>query len=446
MSAQLFVSVVLIFIALGSILGACAYLILLERKVAAWVQDRLGPNRTGFSFGILPFKGRHFGLGQALADGAKLFFKEDYTPPHVDKALFLLGPVLAIVPAIIGWAVIPWGGLWQFPGLSLPILGDIPAELVTVAVAPISIGIVYLLAIGSLGVYGVVLGAYASNNKYSFLGGIRATAQMVSYEIPQGLCVLVMLLTFATTDATIMSSLQAGGWSLWGETSVGSGIWGVFMHPLLFIIFFTCVLAECNRAPFDLAESEQDLVGGFHTEYSSMKWALFFLAEYQHMITGSAFMCILFFGGWDLVPFVGELPLVGVGWAGLLVVIAKSTIFALKVLLLISLMMLVRWTLPRFRFDQLMRLAWRGLIPTTIVVLLLSGLVVFVRVRYDIDNVWAVAAMFLGVNVLAGVVGLVVGPMLPQGPAVNRRIPLAGSRFNPLPAGTTDLVAAHARV
>jgi NADH-quinone oxidoreductase subunit H len=382
---------------------------------------------VGFGFGILPFKGRHGGLGQALADGLKLFIKEDYTPPHVDRALFLLAPVLVIVPAMLGWAVIPWGGLWDFPGLSLPILGDVAPERVSIAVAPLNVALVYILAVGSLSVYGVVLGAYASNNKYSFLGGIRATAQMVSYEIPQGIAVLVMLLTFSTMNAAEMASLQSG----WGE----GGIWGLFMHPLLAVIFFTCVLAECNRAPFDLAESEQDLVGGFHTEYSSMKWALFFLAEYQHMITGSAFFCILFLGGWDLLPFVGELPLVAEGWlGGLLVVLAKAAIFALKVLLCLFVMMWVRWTLPRFRFDQLMRLAWRGLIPISILVLLLSGVVVFL----DLDTPetrgvgWLPALGFLVANVLAAAIGVFGGKLLPAGPPVNRRVRLAGSRFSPL--------------
>jgi NADH-quinone oxidoreductase subunit H len=426
MSAQFFVSLVTMLVALQTILLACAYLILLERKVAAWAQDRLGPNRTNFSFGVLPFKGTHGGLGQALADGAKLFFKEDYTPPHVDRALFLLAPVLVMIPAIIGWAVIPWGGTWDFPGLTLPLIGEIEPARVSVAGAPISVALIYLLAVGSLGVYGVVLGAYASNNKYSFLGGIRATAQMVSYEIPMGLCVLIVILTFQTTDAGLLSNLQAGSGS--------AGIWGIFMHPLLAIIFFTCVLAECNRAPFDLAESEQDLVGGFHTEYSAMKWALFFLAEYMHMITGAAFFCLLFLGGWDLLPFVAVLPTVAdAGWAGVLVVLLKVGVFVGKVVLLIWVMMWIRWTLPRFRFDQLMRLTWRGLIPTCILVLLLSTLVVFAEKMAGWESRWITAGLLLLSNIAAVVIVTVIGPMIPgnAGGEINRRVGLEGSRFSP---------------
>lgn len=414
MTAQFIVSVVTILIVLHVILLSCAYLILLERKVAAWVQNRVGPNRTNFSFGVLPFKGKHFGLGQALADGLKLFIKEDYNPPHVDKVLFIMAPALAVIPALIGWAVIPWGGLYYFPGISLPewLGGHVAAETVTVAVAPINIGVLYILAVSSLAVYGVVLAGYASNNKYSFLGGLRATAQMISYEIPLGLCVLITILTFKTTDTTLMSALQNG----WG----GEGAWGIFLHPLLAIIFFTTILAETNRAPFDLAEAEQELVGGFHTEYSSMKWALFFLAEYMHMITGSAFFCVLFLGGWDLVPFVREWPLAG----GIGLVVLKALVFFAKVGILLFIMMWIRWTLPRFRFDQLMKLAWRGLIPVTIIMLLVTGMLVFLEP--PMMKLW-----LFGANVVVAVGAAVIGPMLPQGPRVNRRIPLEGSRFSP---------------
>ncbi len=428
MTAQIFVSLVTLAVVLNVMLLVCAYLILLERKVAAWTQDRVGPNRTMFHFGqdnllrkipVVSIVTRHrlFGLGQALADGVKLFFKEDYTPPHVERWLFVLAPMLVMIPAMIGWAVIPWGGLYAFPGVEA--LGIEPA-LTSVAVAPISIGVVYILAIGSLAVYGVVLGGFASNNKFSFLGGVRATAQMVSYEVPMGLCVLVLLLTFRSTDASVITGMQALG----GE----GGIWGIFMHPMLAIIFFTCLLAEANRAPFDLAESEQDLVGGYHTEYGSMKWALFFLAEYMHMITGSAFFCILFLGGWDLLPFVAELPLVG----GIGLVLLKALIFSVKVLILIFIMMWVRWTFPRFRFDQLMRLAWQGLIPITIAIMVCTGGIIFL----GLEERWLNAVLFLLVNVGVTIAAAMIAPMLPKGPPINRRVPLAGSRFSPLPDAT----------
>ncbi|MBB6430987.1 complex I subunit 1/NuoH family protein [Algisphaera agarilytica] len=437
LSAQFFVSGLVIVVLLHAMLLSTAYLILLERKTASWVQDRTGPNRTNFSFGLDDlwkklginglFEGKkHLGLGQALADGLKLFVKEDYTPPGVDKALFIAAPALAVIPALIGWAVIPWGGLWDFPGITMFGTELVKAGTVSVAVAPVQIGVIYILAVSSLAVYGVVVGAYASNNKYSFLGGLRATAQMVSYEIPMGLCVLIMILTYATPDTQLLTNLQTAG---------AGGVWGIVTHPLLAIIFFICILAECNRAPFDLAETEQELVGGFHTEFSSMKWALFFLGEYMHMIAGSAFFCVLFLGGWSLNPVGGwiplELPVSAEGWlAGILIVSLKIGVFAGKVFLLLFLMMWVRWTLPRLRFDQLMKLAWRGLIPLMLLMLLLSGFIIFLDL--PAEKFWLFVA-----NIVLLLVGMFVGPRLPQGPPVNRRIPLAGSRYSPLESEAT---------
>ncbi|MEE9403581.1 MAG: complex I subunit 1 family protein [Algisphaera sp.] len=455
LSAQFFVSVVVILVVVHTMLGGTAYLIFLERKVASWTQDRIGPNRTNLSFGLNDlwkklgidgwFEGRkHFGLGQALADGLKLFLKEDYTPPRVDKALFIAAPALAVIPALIGWAVIPWGGLWAFPGITawnwIPFVGGeqlVAAGKVSVTVLPIQVGLLYILAVSSLAVYGIVLGAYASNNKYSFLGGLRATAQMVSYEIPMGLCVLIMILTFSgTTDTGLMVNLQAGGGN--------EGVWGIFIHPFLAVIFFICILAECNRAPFDLAETEQELVGGFHTEYSSMKWALFFLAEYMHMIAGSAFFCVMFLGGWDLLPFVEMLPRItgtldadGVASGGLLsgglIVALKFGVFAFKVFLLLFTMMWIRWTLPRFRFDQLMKLAWRGLIPIMLIMLLLSTLIIHFA-RDGSPRLWLLLA-----NVVVFGGAMTIGPKLPSGPPVNRRVLLKGSRYS-APVSTAPTV------
>ncbi len=442
--AQFVVSMIVIGVIVHVMLAGTAYLIFLERKVAAWTQDRIGPNRVNFSFGQdnlwrklhMDFMNsfHFFGLGQALADGIKLLIKEEYNPPNADKRLFLLAPALVVIPALIGWAVIPWGGWFAFPGLELgPIL--IPAAVVRITALPIDIGAIYILAIGSLAVYGVVLASYASNNKYSFLGGLRATAQMLSYEIPMGLCVLMMILTYQTADLGLMADLQSTtgfslGWSAWEPTGFEGDVWGIFMHPLLAVIFFICVLAECNRAPFDLAEAEQELVGGFHTEYSSMKWALFFLGEYMHMITGSAFFAVMFLGGWDLLPFVQVFPTVaGVdNWMlGVLLVLLKFGIFAGKITFLLFVMMWIRWTLPRFRFDQLMKLAWRGLIPITLVMLLVTGLIVYLNPTPGLRP-W----LMLGANAAVAIGAALVGPLLPQGPAVNRRIGLRGSRFSPL--------------
>lgn len=398
MSPQFVISVVTLLIAVQLILASCAYLILLERKVAAWVQDRIGPNRVGLSFGVLPIKHHCWGLGQPLADGLKLFLKEDYTPAGVDRALFLLAPVLVVIPAMMGWAVVPWGGYLRWGDATVSVTG-----------APVGIGVIYILAIGSLAVYGVVLGAYASNNKYSFLGGLRATAQMLSYEIPMGLCVLTVILMYGSPRADVLVQFQA------------NGVWNVFYQPVLAAIFFTCVLAECNRAPFDLAECEQELVGGYHTEYSSMKWALYFLGEYMHMITGSAFFVMLFLGGWDL-PLVVE-PVVG----GLGLVLLKSSVFVAKVALMLFVMIWIRWTLPRFRFDQLMGLAWRGLIPITLTVMLLAGVLVYQR-----QPLWTM----LLANLAVVAITLALAPFMARAIPGNRRVPLAGSRFSPLRAAS----------
>jgi len=434
--AQLFVSLCVIMVVVHAILGATAYLIFLERKVASWAQDRIGPNRVGFGMlqavdGLLDriglgwlYKKSFGGLGQALADGIKLLLKEDYTPPKVDRVLFFLGPILVVIPALIGWAVIPWGGNWIVPDLYLFGHHIVEGGKTVVAVAPLNIGVVYLLAIGSLAVYGVVLGAYASNNKYSFLGGLRATAQMLSYEIPMGICVLIMILFYQSTDAGFMANTQA--------SSDGIGVWGIFAHPLLAIIFFVCILAEANRAPFDLAEAEQELVGGFHTEYSSMKWALFFLGEYMHMITGCAFFAVLFLGGWDIFPFFNETPITAgteggffaTTLGGLLLVMLKFGVLSGKILVLLFIQMWVRWTLPRLRFDQLMKLAWRGLIPLMIVMMVVVGVMTWLGLR----EWW----MFGLVNIALAIAAAIISPMLPSGPPVNRKVPLAGSRFSPL--------------
>ncbi|MCC7146373.1 MAG: NADH-quinone oxidoreductase subunit H [Phycisphaeraceae bacterium] len=392
-SPQWIASSVVALLVLPVMLLTVAYLILLERKIASWTQDRIGPNRVGFSFGILPLNFHFWGLGQPLADGLKFLMKEDYTPTGTDRMLFILAPALAAIPAVIGWAVMPWGGYLRW--------GE---DMVQVAALPINIGVIYVLAIGSLAVYGVVLGGFASNNKYSFLGGLRATAQMVSYEIPLGLSVLIVLLMTGQTDAQVIVVGQA------------NAVWNIVYMPLLAVIFFTCSLAECNRAPFDLAEAEQELVGGYHTEYSSMKFALFFLSEYLHMITACAFFTLLFLGGWDL-PLVHEPAVGGLGW-----VVWKCLAYGAKVLVLLALMMMIRWTLPRLRFDQLMRLAWRSLIPVTLAMLLMTGLVVAMN--------WPKWALLAG-NVAIFAALLVIGPMIPQGSVENRRVGLAGSRFSP---------------
>ena len=310
--------------------GAVAYLIYVERKVAAYSQDRIGPNRAGREFGI------PFGLLQPLADGAKMLLKEDVVPAYVTRPLYLLAPMIAIVAATIGFAVVPFG----------PVGND---QIINFQIAPnVDIGILYVFAVGSLAVYGVILAGWASNNKYSFIGALRSSAQLISYEIPLGLSILGIVLCAGSLDLNRII--------IWQDQHV----WGILASPLGFVIFLVSAFAETNRLPFDLPESEQELVGGFHTEYSAMKFGMFFLGEYLHVITVSFLTVILFFGGWDF-------PFLDAQQTGIISALAKVAVLLFKVSLVIFFMMWIRWTLPRFRYDQLMDLAWKSLIPLALV-------------------------------------------------------------------------------
>lgn len=345
LSSQLGVSIVLAAVVIGVLQGAVAYAIYFERKIAAWIQDRCGPNRVGPA-----------GLFQPIADGLKFVFKEDVIPNHVDRLLFVAAPAIMFSVAFVGFAVIPWGGQLQ--------IGD---HLVNIQVANPDIGLLYILGVTSMGVYGVVLGGFASNNKYSFYGGIRATAQMLSYEIPMGICILVVVLTVGSLRLESITLAQTGMWAGWIPQ------WNIFLHPLAFIILFITLLAEANRAPFDLAEAEQELVGGFHTEYSALKFGMFFLGEYASMFTGSALIVVLFLGGWHLPGWVLTQPEATQWYA----VLAKISVISAKTMFFIFLMMWLRWTVPRFRFDQLMRFAWKGLIPVTLMIFILTIALVY---------------------------------------------------------------------
>jgi NADH-quinone oxidoreductase subunit H len=414
-TSQLVVSAITIFLIVHVMLLSVAYLVYLERKISAYIQDRIGPNRVGFDFGLpflAPLKGM-LGLGQSLADGLKFLLKEDYMPNRVDKILFTLAPMVVVIPALIGFIVMPWGGIWD--GV-VPFLNkQITSGPVHITGANIGVGIIYLLAVASLGVYGVTLGGYAGNNKFSFLGGLRATAQMISYEIPLGLALLSAILVLGTMipDQIVRHQVQNG--------------WLIASQPLAAIIFMIAILAEANRAPFDNAECEQELVGGYHTEYSSMRFALFFLAEYSHLFTSSAFFTLLFLGGYHLpgtewgLPF---LPLLSPEATSLWAVLAKLLVFGGKIVLFIAFTMVIRWTIPRLRYDQIMMMAWQQVIPIAMVhVVVVSVMVYF--------NQMSIPAM-LTANLVMMFIVVGIQPFIPK-PESNRRVPLYGSRFSPMP-------------
>jgi len=343
----IFYSFVKIVLVILPVLGMVAYAVLAERKISAFIQDRLGPNRVGFPF-LFGF-GKRMGLGQPIADGIKFLLKEDFTPDHVRKVYFWLAPAIAMVPALLTVAVIPFGSN----------LGK--QQMV---IADLNVGILYTFGIVSLGVYGIVLAGYASNSKYPFLGGIRSSSQMISYEIAMGMSVVPLFLLVGNLNLSQVISYQAQhGWLI---------VW----QPISFIIFLVAAFAETNRLPFDLPESESELVGGYHTEYSSMKFALFFLGEYANMIASAAMMVTLFLGGWTL-PFAGLDQPAAPGQIvhGLL----HIGIFIAKIMILMLLFIWIRWMLPRFRYDQLMDLGWRRFIPLALLNILATALVLYLQ-------------------------------------------------------------------
>ncbi len=337
-------SVILALVIVGILNGAVAYCIYFERKISAWLQDRVGPNRVG-----------PLGLLQPLADGGKFVLKEDIIPANVDKPLFLFAPFMALVLGFIGFAILPWGG-------SVDLDGDGVVDVIAQVADP-GIGILYLLGIGGLAVYGVVLGGWANNNKYAYFAAMRATAQMLSYEIPMGLCILIVVLTAGQIRLEEIVLAQVGN----------GNIWNICLHPVAFIILLTTVFAETNRTPFDLAEAEQELIGGYHTEYGALKFGMFFLGEYAHMITGSGMVIVLFLGGWHL-PWIPGLQPEDVSIGAMLL---KMSVFGAKIAVFLFFFMWVRWTLPRFRFDQLMRLSWKGLMPISLALMCYTSVLVY---------------------------------------------------------------------
>jgi NADH-quinone oxidoreductase subunit H len=403
----LLVPLIVMLAAMGTLLGGTLYLVHAERKISAYMQDRIGPNRLGWG-----------GMFQPLADGAKIFLKEDIVPAHVDKLFFMLAPGIAAGTALLALAVVPLGPTVPPPAAEpvapayvrgaddklMPnperaesvrravdkLNADVHKyhETPKIMIAPaVDIGFLFTFAISSLAVYGIILGGWSSNNKYSMLGSLRSSAQIISYEIPMGTAILAVILYSGSLNLEKVIDSQVG--------THGIG-WQILFQPLTFLMFMTAVFAECNRLPFDLPEAEQELVGGYHTEYSSLKFVMFYLGEYIHMVTTSFMMVVLFFGGWHL-PWVSSLG----GDGTILNYVIKVAVIGGKVSLFILFFMLIRWTIPRFRYDQLMGLAWRTLIPLSLV-----NLVIVMVVRETGLSHWLLLPLQIALLIGAGAMTL----------------------------------------
>ncbi|HEY1186201.1 MAG TPA: complex I subunit 1 family protein [Gemmata sp.] len=373
----LVITAILIVGLIGGVLGVCGYLTLGERKISAWMQDRVGPNRVGPG-----------GLLQPLADGGKFFLKEEVIPDHVDKVFYLLAPAVAVGTALLALAVVPFGATTPPPE---PVAVAQPNAVATFeaqqkaysesfnfVLAPgLDIGVLYIFALGSLAVYGVILAGWSANNKYSLLGALRSSAQIVSYEIPLGMSVLGVFLIVGSLNPEKILAWQAtmsSGDPVLGKLaatlSIGNNWWLVLFQPLALLLFLASSYAESSRLPFDLPEAEQELVGGYHTEYSSLKLGLMLLTEYIHLVTGSFMVSVLFLGGWSFfgLEAVSDNVIVGA--------VLKLLILVGKMVALCVFAQFVRWTIPRFRFDQLMNLAWKVMIPLALLNLIA---VIFVK-------------------------------------------------------------------
>ncbi len=368
MTFFLVTSIIKIVVVFSVTLVGVAFLTYVERRVCALMQDRLGPNRVGPQ-----------GLLQPAADGLKSLLKEETLPAQADKLLFLLAPMISFIPALMTFAVIPFGS-------PLPTKwGDVP-----LVVADLPVGFLYILAISSLGVYGITLAGWSSNNKYALLGGLRASAQMISYEIALGLSTVAVLLLSGNVTLSAIIARQASAWPV---------TWNVFPLGLAYCVFIIAAFAETNRLPFDLAEAEAELVAGYHTEYSAMKFSMFYIAEYASMVTQAALVSTLFFGGWD-IPFTtwDNTPPYTV-WKTLLTVAA----FTFKVWCFLFLYIWVRWTLPRFRYDQLMALGWKILLPFALFYLtIIASAVWFLHAQLGWEYDTRFAAVLFGINVILG--------------------------------------------
>jgi NADH-quinone oxidoreductase subunit H len=364
--AWLVATIVKIVVLFTIYLVGVAMLTLAERKIAGWIQDRLGPNRVGPG-----------GIAQPLADGLKNIMKEETYPGAAYKPLFIMAPALSFIPALMTLAVIPFGAPWYSRW-----------GLIDMSIAPLPIGFLYILAISSLGVYGIVLAGWSSNNKYALLGGLRSSAQMVSYEIAMGMATIpVLLLSGNVSLSAIVEQQTSGQWPL---------AWNIFGCTLSFFIFFVAAFAETNRLPFDLPEAESELIAGYHSEYSAMKFSMFFIAEYANMVTASALTATLFFGGWD-IPFIR--------WDNnahsLVASLVTALFFFVKILVFVFVFMWVRWTVPRFRYDQLMALGWKIMLPLALTyIVAMAGTIVGLDYGGYVRGSWQLGAALLLLNLV----------------------------------------------
>ena len=371
---QGFIKGLAVVLVIFPIAGACS---MAERKVAAWIQDRPGPNRAIVPWvAWIPFVGKflqRLGLFHVMADGGKMLFKEDSTPGNVNKFYFILASILAMIPALTTVTVVPFGAYLGANG-----------EVRPLGLSSVDIGLLAVFAIGSLSVYSLIIAGWASNSKYPFLGSVRASAQLISYELSMTLSVIPVFLWINApgTDGTFGLARVV---EFQSQSGFLGGLWFGFLMPVSAFIFLVALFAETNRQPFDTVESEADLVGSFHTEYGAFKWGLFFVAEYSHMIVGSAVFTLLFLGGWNPLPWVSLATLVealhhATGWAftlaPLFVGILSIVIFVGKVLSMIFFFMWVRWTVPRFRYDQVMKIGWQKLLPLSIANLIFYALAI----------------------------------------------------------------------
>lgn len=352
-------------LAVSVILGICSYAVLAERKVSAWIQGRHGPNRTNLPIlGSIPVLGglmTRLGLFQPVADGLKMLLKEDIIPSHVNKPYFILAPMIALIPAVVTITFVPFGQYVDAEGILRPL-----------ALADLDVGLLFLFAVSSLGVYGIILAGWAANSKYPFFGAIRASAQLISYELAMAFSVLPVLIWANAPGVD-------AGLSLFSIVQSQEGVWLILLMPVSALIFMVALFAETNRLPFDMAECETELVSGHHTEYGSMKFGLFPVAEYAHIIVGSGVFTVLFLGGWHILPWI---PFPTEVFGSTVAASVLSVLwFMAKVLALVFFFIWVRWTLPRFRYDQVMSLGWKMLLPLAIANLIITAILIAV---YDL--------------------------------------------------------------